>query len=75
MAMTLCPRCGKPAVLVDSRRVERVLVPGYDSEVDAVERRIACPPPAGCGSQVNTVHVVYRVDVYVGESCRRGVAH
>ncbi|MEI7837261.1 MAG: hypothetical protein WCK05_12750 [Planctomycetota bacterium] len=69
MAQTLCPACGKPAVLVDSRAVQ-ALVPELGIERRVVERIVACPAPAGCGRQVR----VYRVDLVQGDTrkCRAG---
>lgn len=52
MALTRCPRCGKPLVRVKGRRVHRH-VPDIDPD-PRVERRVhltlfVCPAPAGCG--------------------------
>jgi len=69
MATTHCPRCGKPAVLVDSRRIGPVQVSGAGRQ-DVVERRIVCPAPAGCGGDVL---VVWRIDLFQGVDSKRNV--
>lgn len=52
MAQTRCPRCGKPAIRIQSRLVLRH-VPEVDDD-PRVERTVCvaiieCPAPAGCG--------------------------
>jgi hypothetical protein len=39
------------------------------------ERRISCPPPAGCGADESEVIVVWRVDLVQGTSMKRSVRH
>lgn len=73
MALTRCPRCGKPAVLVDSQRIGRVETDA--GEQDVTERRICCPPPAGCGADASEVLVVWRVDLFQGAGTKRSVRH
>ena len=74
MATTRCPRCGKPAVLVDSCRIGKVET--REAGVQHVtERRISCPPPAGCGADHAEVLVVWRVDLVQGVSTKRNVRH
>ena len=73
MAMTRCPNCHKPAILVDARPVGDTYVPEMDAWVPVVERRIHCPPPAGCGTE-NTVHVEHRVALYRGTSEKRRIS-
>ena len=69
MACTRCPRCGKPAVLVDSRRIGKVQTAEAGWQ-EVVERRIVCPAPAGCG---NEVLVVWRVDLLQGTDRKRSI--
>ena len=72
MAMTRCPKCGKPAVLVDARPVGETYVPEMEAWVPVVERRISCPAPAGCGTE-GKVHVSHRIELYRGEDSKRRV--
>lgn len=74
MATTRCPRCGKPAVLVDSCRIGPVET--REAGVQQVtERRISCPPPGGCGASETEVLVVWRVDLFQGTGTKRNVRH
>lgn len=73
MAATLCPRCGKPAVFVDSMRIGVVETQAGRQEV--TERHISCPPPAGCGADETEVLVVWRVDLFQGPASKRTVRH
>lgn len=73
MAQTVCPRCGKPAVLLDSQRIGAVETTAGRQEV--TERRISCPPPAGCGLDETEVLVVWRVDLFQGAATKRSVRH
>jgi len=68
MALTLCPSCGAPAELVDSRRIGVDLVPGH-GWLDVTERRIAC----SC-VETGLVYVVQRVDLLCGTSRKRRVS-
>lgn len=72
MALTRCPRCGKPAVFIESRRIGEVQTAAGRQEV--TERHIVCPPPAGCGSDDTEVLVVWRVDLFQGTTTKRTVA-
>ena len=72
MASTLCPRCGKPAVFVTSRRIGEVETTAGRQEV--TERHIVCPPPSGCGASAAEVPVVWRVDLFQGTTTKRTVS-
>ena len=71
IATTRCPRCGKPAVLVESRSIGPVETKEAGWQ-DVTERRIVCPAPAGCGAD-GEVLVVWRVDFLHGTSNKRTV--
>ena len=71
IATTRCPRCGKPAVFVESRRIGEVETSAGRQEV--VERHISCPPPAGCGASDAEVLVFWRVDLFQGATTKRTV--
>ena len=71
IALTRCPRCGKPAVLVESRSIGPVETKEAGWQ-DVTERRIVCPAPAGCGAD-GEVLVVWRVDLLHGTSNKRTV--
>lgn len=71
MALTRCPRCHKPAVLIESRGIGPVETQAGRQEV--TERRIVCPPPGGCGLSDTEVLVVWRVDLYQGTDTKRTV--
>ncbi len=73
MASTRCPRCGKPAVFVESRRIGTVETQAGRQEV--TERHIVCPPPAGCGASDTEVLVVWRVDLFQGTTTKQTVRH
>lgn len=73
MAATLCPRCGKPAVLVASRSLGTVET-REAGQRHVIERRIACPAPAGCGCE-DEVLVVWRIDLFQGVSTKRTPRH
>lgn len=72
--MTRCPRCGKPAVLVQSRSIGPVETPEAGWR-EVTERRISCPPPAGCGASDTEVYVVWRMDLLQGTSTKKTVPH
>lgn len=72
MALTRCPRCGKHAILVESRSIGSV-VTAEAGRREVTERRIICPPPAGCGADEHEVIVVWRVDFIHGVSTKRAV--
>jgi hypothetical protein len=74
VAATVCPACGKPAVLVSSRRTGETYLPELGAWVPVVERRIKCPAPAGC-SVGDEVYVVIRVDLLRGVSSKRTVSY
>jgi hypothetical protein len=74
MARTRCPRCGKPAVLLESRAIGPVETREAGWR-EVTERRISCPPPAGCGADESEVIVVWRVDLVQGTSMKRSVRH
>lgn len=71
MALTRCPRCGKPAVLVESRGIGPVETQEAGWR-EVTERRIVCPAPAGCGAD-DEVMVVWRIDLFHGTSTKRAV--
>lgn len=73
MSLTRCPRCGKPAVLVESRAIGAVETREAGRQ-EVTERRIACPPPAGCGLDDTEVFVVWRVDLLQGTDTKRTIA-
>lgn len=66
MALTRCPACGKPALLLDSRRVD-AYVPELGIERQIVERIVECPAPVGCGRRLR----VYRVDIVQCDTIKR----
>jgi hypothetical protein len=73
MALTRCPRCGKPAVLVESRAIGPVETREAGRR-EVTERRIVCPPPAGCGASEAEVLVVWRIDLFQGAGTKRTVS-
>lgn len=72
MATTRCPRCGKPAVFVESRRIGTVETREAGRQ-EVTERHIICPPPAGCGADESEVLVFWRIDLYQGAGTKRTV--
>lgn len=74
MAQTRCPRCGKPAILVDAHGIGEVETREAGRRV-VTERRIVCPPPAGCGADENEVLVFWRVELFQGTGTKRTVSH
>lgn len=74
MAQTRCPRCGKPAILVDSDRLGAVVTRELGL-IPVTERRIRCPPPAGCGADEEEVLVFWRVDLFQGTDTKQRCSH
>ncbi len=73
IALTRCPRCGKPAVFIGSRRIGEVETQAGRQEV--TERHYTCPPPAGCGADETEVLVGWRIELFQGVSTKRTVRH
>lgn len=74
MAQTRCPRCGKPAVLVDSECIGAVATREAGTRI-VTERKIVCSPPAGCSADETEILVFWRVDLFQGTTRKRTVSH
>jgi len=74
LASTRCPRCGKQAVLVDAHGIGEVETREAGPRI-VTERRIVCPPPAGCGASEAEVLVFWRIELFQGTDTKRTVRH